>query len=325
MLKPGSTNLKMDETMKQFQEGLIELETEAEHLLLARHQLVENDRVRNGNREALTALRKRVRTTKTSVPSPFESIMRDIGGPESKPLVKEVCTTCGNHDSNERTWIMFPGTDLIDQAQLDFDAKRLQSYMKEKSLLISERGAIADKISPGVLKSLITLSDKPKANRLCHCSNDCKGNHAGPNQPVILYLLDIEQAAESLNGISMELTDAAFPLLKDVVEACKDINIAVMLGGSPWKEITLRKNMLSTNASIYKAQALILEEHVAADCKVLVVANPANANALILKQFAPSMPKENITCLTRLDHNRALGQIADRLKVHVSDVKNVII
>ncbi|KAK7858462.1 hypothetical protein CFP56_012337, partial [Quercus suber] len=139
-------------------------------------KLVENDRVRNGNREALTALRKRARTTKTSVASPFESIMRDIGGPESRPLVKEVCTTCGNHDSNERTWMMFPGTDLIgripfhaahtiletDQAQLDFDAKRLQSYMKEKSFLISERGAIADRISPGVLKSIITLSDKPK-------------------------------------------------------------------------------------------------------------------------------------------------------------------
>uniref|UniRef100_A0A7N2LFK3 P53 and DNA damage-regulated protein 1 n=1 Tax=Quercus lobata TaxID=97700 RepID=A0A7N2LFK3_QUELO len=106
-------NLKMDETMKKFQEGLIVLETKAEHLLLARHQLVENDRVRNGNREELTALRKRARMTKTSVPSPFESIMRDIGGPESKPLVKEVCTTCGDHDPNERTWMMSPGTDLI--------------------------------------------------------------------------------------------------------------------------------------------------------------------------------------------------------------------
>ncbi|XP_050281569.1 uncharacterized protein LOC126722453 [Quercus robur] len=151
----------MDETMKQFQEGLMELETEVEHLLLAHHQLVENDRVRNGNREALIALRKRAQTTKTSVPSPFESIMRDIGDPESRPLM-EVCTTCGYHDSNERTWMMFPRTDLIDQAQLDFEAKRLQSYMKEKSLLISERGTIGDRISPGVLKSLITLSDKPK-------------------------------------------------------------------------------------------------------------------------------------------------------------------
>ncbi|XP_040991391.1 uncharacterized protein LOC121238544 [Juglans microcarpa x Juglans regia] len=166
----------MDETMKKFQESLTEIEAEAEHLLLARHQLVENDRVRNGNREALTALRKRARTTKTSVPSPFESIMKDIGGPESKPLVKEVCVTCGNHDSNERTWMMFPGTDVFaripfhaahtilekDQAQLDFDGKQLQSYVKEKSLLISEMGALADKISPGVLKSIVTLSDKPK-------------------------------------------------------------------------------------------------------------------------------------------------------------------
>ncbi|CAN6711381.1 unnamed protein product [Malus baccata var. baccata] len=103
----------MDETMKQFQKSLIELETEAEHLLLARNQMVENDRVRNGNREALTSLRKIAQTTKTSVPSPFESIMKEIGGPQSRPLVKEVCPTCGNHDSNECTWMMFPGTDVF--------------------------------------------------------------------------------------------------------------------------------------------------------------------------------------------------------------------
>ncbi|KAM3732945.1 hypothetical protein ACB098_11G097000 [Castanea mollissima] len=102
--------------------------------------------------------------------------MRDIGGFRIQALGEEVCTTCGNHHSKERTWMAFPGTDLIgripfhaahtiletDQAQLDIDVKRLQSYMKEKSLSISERGAIADRISPGVLKSLITLSDKPK-------------------------------------------------------------------------------------------------------------------------------------------------------------------
>ena len=71
-------------------------------------QLVEIDKVRNGNREALTALRKRARTTKTSVPSPFESMMKEIGGSELRPFVKEVCTTCGSHDSSERTWMMFP-------------------------------------------------------------------------------------------------------------------------------------------------------------------------------------------------------------------------
>ncbi|KAM1181817.1 hypothetical protein ACFX13_000386 [Malus domestica] len=162
--------------MKQFQKSLIELETEAEHLLLARNQMVENDRVRNGNREALTSLRKIAQTTKTSVPSPFESIMKDIGGPQSRPLVKEVCPTCGNHDSNERTWMMFPGTDVFaripfhaahtiletEQEQLDLDSRRLQGIVKEKSLVISDKGALADKICPGVLKSLVTLSDKPK-------------------------------------------------------------------------------------------------------------------------------------------------------------------
>ncbi|KAM1815884.1 hypothetical protein ACFX11_000391 [Malus domestica] len=162
--------------MKQFQKSLIELETEAEHFLLARNQMVENDRVRNGNREALTSLRKIAQTTKTSVPSPFESIMKDIGGPQSRPLVKEVCPTCGNHDSNERTWMMFPGTDVFaripfhaahtiletEQEQLDLDSRRLQGIVKEKSLVISDKGALADKICPGVLKSLVTLSDKPK-------------------------------------------------------------------------------------------------------------------------------------------------------------------
>ncbi|KAB2595365.1 hypothetical protein D8674_030815 [Pyrus ussuriensis x Pyrus communis] len=166
----------MDETMKQFQKSLIEVETEAEHLLLARNQMVENDRVRNGNREALTSMRKIARTTKTSVPSPFESIMKEIGGPQSKPLVKEVCPTCGNHDSNDRTWMMFPGTDVFaripfhaahtiletEQEQLDLDSRRLQGIVKEKSLVISGKGALADKICPGVLKSLVTLTDKPK-------------------------------------------------------------------------------------------------------------------------------------------------------------------
>lgn len=174
-----SCNLKMnqmDDFMKQFQENLIEIEIDAENLLLARHQLVENDRVRNGNREALTALRKRARTTKTSVPSPFESIMKEIEGSTSRALVKEVCSTCGNHDSMEKTWMMFPGTDLFaripfhaahtildkDQEQLDVDAKVLQSYVKEKSFTISEKGALSDKISPGVLRSIVTLTDKPK-------------------------------------------------------------------------------------------------------------------------------------------------------------------
>ncbi|KAJ8573355.1 hypothetical protein K7X08_009866 [Anisodus acutangulus] len=164
---------QMDDSMKQLQEKLIEVEIEGENLLLARQQLVENDRVRNGNRESLTALRRRAKTTKTSVRTPFESIMRDV---ESRPLVKEVCTTCGNHDSKEKTWVMFPGTDIFanipfhaahtilekDQTLLDYEAKKLQSLVKEKSLWISEQGVLADRISPGVVRSMVTLSDKPK-------------------------------------------------------------------------------------------------------------------------------------------------------------------
>jgi malate dehydrogenase len=86
-----------------------------------------------------------------------------------------------------------------------------------------------------------------------------------------------------------------------------------------------RKDVMTKNVSIYKSQASALEKHAAANCKVLVVANPANTNALILKEYAPSIPEKNISALTRLDHNRALGQISERLNVEVSDVKNVII
>ncbi|KAK8623797.1 hypothetical protein V6N13_065160 [Hibiscus sabdariffa] len=158
-----------------------------------------------------------------------------------------------------------------------------------------------------------------------------RGIMLGADQPVILHMLDIPPAAEALNGVKMELVDAAFPLLKgvvattDVVEACTGVNVAVMVGGFPRKEGMERKDVMSKNVSIYKSQASALEQHAAPNCKVLVVANPANTNALILKEFAPSIPAKNITCLTRLDHNRALGQISERLNVQVSDVKNVII
>ncbi|XP_039057785.1 malate dehydrogenase 2, cytoplasmic-like [Hibiscus syriacus] len=158
-----------------------------------------------------------------------------------------------------------------------------------------------------------------------------RGIMLGADQPLILHMLDIPPAAEALNGVRMELADAAFPLLKgvvatiDVVEACTGVNVAVMVGGFPRKEGMERKDVMSKNVSIYKSQASALEQHAAPNCKVLVVANPANTNALILKEFAPSIPAKNITCLTRLDHNRALGQISERLNVQVSDVKNVII
>eukprot|EP01018_Ginkgo_biloba_P029867 Gb_06968 [translate_table: standard] len=144
----------------------------------------------------------------------------------------------------------------------------------------------------------------------------------GPNQPVILHLLDIPPTIEALNGVKMDLIDDAFPLLKgvvvtmDVVEACTGVNITIMVGGFPRKEGMERKYVMSKNVSIYKSQASALEQRAIANCKT---------HCKILKDLAPSIPKKNATCLTRLDHNRALGQISKRLDVPVSDVKNDII
>ncbi|XP_057833663.2 uncharacterized protein LOC131044365 [Cryptomeria japonica] len=161
----------MDDNGKRLQQGLVEVEIEAERLLLAKQQLVECDRSRNSNREALTALRKQARTSKSSVPSPYESLMKQMGGSDAK--VKEICRTCGDHDSTENTWMMFSGGDIFarlpfhavhislekDQEKLDFDVKKLQSYVKDKTLSLSEKGGLSDIISPQVLRAMVSLKD----------------------------------------------------------------------------------------------------------------------------------------------------------------------
>ncbi|BAF15409.1 malate dehydrogenase, cytoplasmic-like [Oryza sativa Japonica Group] len=158
-----------------------------------------------------------------------------------------------------------------------------------------------------------------------------RGLMLGADQPVVLHLLDLPVAANALNGVRMELIDAALPLLRGVVatsdeaEAFKGVNVAIVIGGWPRRDGMERKDLISKNVTIYKSQASALHQHAAPNCKVLVVANPANTNALVLKEFAPAIPAKNITCLTRLDHNRALGQVAEKLNVHVGDVKNAII
>ncbi|KAL6896726.1 hypothetical protein ACP4OV_007298 [Aristida adscensionis] len=169
----------MDPNMKQLQETLVDIEIDAEQVLLARHQLVENDKVRNANREALTALRRKARTTKTSLPSPFEDIMKEMEGSSGKQLIKEICPTCGDNDPKEHTWLMFPGSDIFarvpfhvahtvlekDQERLDFDTKKLQSFVKEKSLVIAEKGALAGRFGPDTVKSFVNLRDTPKSTR----------------------------------------------------------------------------------------------------------------------------------------------------------------
>ncbi|XP_048525845.1 malate dehydrogenase, cytoplasmic isoform X1 [Dendroctonus ponderosae] len=158
-----------------------------------------------------------------------------------------------------------------------------------------------------------------------------KGDVFGPNQPIILHLLDIPPMMGVLEGVVMELADCALPLLHGVVPtddpavAFKDVTAAFLVGAMPRKQGMERKDLLSANVKIFKVQGEALDKYAKKDVKVLVVGNPANTNALICSRYAPSIPKENFTAMTRLDQNRAQAQIAAKLGVPVRQVSNLII
>lgn len=158
-----------------------------------------------------------------------------------------------------------------------------------------------------------------------------KGDVFGPNQPVILHLLDITPMMGVLQGVVMEISDCALPLVREVVPtdkpevAFKDVEAAFMVGAMPRKEGMERKDLLSANIKIFKVQGDALDKFAKKTVKVLVVGNPANTNALICSKYAPSIPKENFSAMTRLDQNRAQAHIAAKLGIPVSQVKNVII
>ena len=134
-----------------------------------------------------------------------------------------------------------------------------------------------------------------------------------------------------LKGVLLEIVDGAYPLINSVDTGSdpnvlfKDLDVGVFIGGFPRKQGMERKELLSINGKIFKGQGKALEDHAKKDCKILVVANPANTNCLLLQSAAPKIPKENFTCLTRLDSNRAHAQIASKFGCDISDVKNVII
>ena len=163
------------------------------------------------------------------------------------------------------------------------------------------------------------------------CPKIANGEVFGQNQKVILHLLDIPVAEASLNGVVMELQDCAFPCLAgivattDVETAFKDIDYALLVGAMPRRQGMLRKDLLAANANIFKVQGAALDKHAKKSVKTLVVGNPANTNALIAAQCAPSIPKEQFSALTRLDHNRAAAQVALKVGVSVDCVKNVTI
>ena len=153
----------------------------------------------------------------------------------------------------------------------------------------------------------------------------------GPDQPVILRLLEIPQAQDPLKGVGMELEDCAFPLLRDVVltdEASigfRDADYAILIGAKPRSKGMERKDLLTENAKIFSAQGRAINDYAAGQVRVLVVGNPANTNALIAASNAPDLDRAQFTAMMRLDHNRAIGQLASKTSSLVADVTRMTV
>ena len=163
------------------------------------------------------------------------------------------------------------------------------------------------------------------------CFRIAAGDMLGPDQPVILQLLEIPPAMGTLEGVVMELKDSAFPLLSDIVatddaeEAFRDTDYALLVGAKPRGPGMERKDLLSANGKIFGPQGAAMNKVANRDIKVLVVGNPANTNALIARAAAPDLDPRNFTAMTRLDHNRALAQLAGKLGTHHSKLSKMVI
>ena len=157
------------------------------------------------------------------------------------------------------------------------------------------------------------------------------GAMLGPDQPVILQMLEITPALGALEGVAMELEDCAFPLLAGMVQtddaetAFGDAGLALLVGAMPRKEGMERSDLLAANGAIFTDQGNAIAKSAKTDVKVLVVGNPANTNALIAMNNAGEMDPANFTAMTRLDHNRAMNQLADRLDKRVSAIRRMTI
>lgn len=157
------------------------------------------------------------------------------------------------------------------------------------------------------------------------------GAMLGADQPVNLHLLEITPALPALQGVVMELNDCAFPTLNKVVAtddptvAFKDCHAALLVGARPRGPGMERKDLLLANAQIFSAQGKALDAVASRDVRVLVVGNPANTNALIAMKNAPGLAPKNFTAMTRLDHNRALSQLAEKTGTHINDIRRMTI
>ncbi|MBT6411228.1 MAG: malate dehydrogenase [Betaproteobacteria bacterium] len=157
------------------------------------------------------------------------------------------------------------------------------------------------------------------------------GEMLGKDQPVILQLLEITPALNALNGVVMELEDCAFPLLTDIIQsddpkiAFKDADIALLVGARPRSKGMERKDLIEANGAIFTVQGQALNEVANRNVKVLVVGNPANTNAYIAMKSAPDLPQRNFTAMLRLDHNRALSQLASKTGMSVDSIKKLVV
>ncbi|MGB4882506.1 MAG: malate dehydrogenase [Neisseria sp.] len=157
------------------------------------------------------------------------------------------------------------------------------------------------------------------------------GEMLGKDQPVILQLLDLPQAQNAVKGVMMELQDCAFPLLAGMVAtddpevAFKDADVAILVGARPRSKGMERADLLSANAEIFTVQGAALNKTASRDVKVLVVGNPANTNAYIAMKSAPDLPAKNFTAMLRLDHNRALSQVAEKIGKAVGNIEKLCV
>jgi malate dehydrogenase len=157
------------------------------------------------------------------------------------------------------------------------------------------------------------------------------GDMLGPHQSVALHLIEIPPVLDAVKGVEMELNDCAFPLLTEVVSTAdldkgfKGVHFALLVGAKPRGKGMERADLLTANGKIFGPQGRAINDHAADDVKVLVVGNPANTNALIAAASAPDLDKRQFTCMMRLDHNRALNQLATKTNTHVNDIKRMIV
>lgn len=182
-------------------------------------------------------------------------------------------------------------------------------------------------------KSPMRVAVTGAAGQICYSLlfRIANGDMLGKDQPVILQLLDITPSLPAAHGVVMELEDCAFPLLAGVVVtdnpnvAFKDADIAVLVGARPRSKGMERKDLLEANGAIFTVQGKALNDHAKRDVKVLVVGNPANTNAYIAMKSAPDLPRENFTAMLRLDHNRALSQIATKTNKPIDSIEKLVV